>query len=119
MGAIEEQEEESKPIELEKRRKRGDLDQSQKHTRRGVFTPKTSKAAPERLIETAEKGTEGSSVFAHVPSSPLGSMVRSSSKIKHSVIPTSKNGDRVPVIEMPTEAFYLSFSQVESLPYYL
>ena len=85
--------------ETSRKRKRGDSDQNQMPPKRSLFTPKTSKAAPERLSGTAEEVIEGSSVVAHAPSSPLRSIARSSSKIKYSNPPTSKKGDRVPVIK--------------------
>ena len=140
------QEEESEPIELKKpansppptfkldrhtipimyvgndlpetsgKRKRGHLDQNEEPARRRVFTPKTSKAAPERQKETAQKVTRESSVVAHVPSAPLGSVGRPSSKIKHSIVSTSKIGESIPLIQNTIGAFSSSSPKMEVTP---
>ena len=127
--AVEQQEDESMPIELEQpanslapifgqnrhtipviyvgndlpeastKRKRGNLGQSQEAVRRRPFAPKTPTTALGRPMGTAAKVTERSSAVAHVPSSPLGTVERPSSKIKRSVISTSEDGQSIPIFE--------------------
>ncbi|KAM0794518.1 hypothetical protein BDR22DRAFT_977713 [Usnea florida] len=130
--AVEQQEDESMPIELEQpanslapifgqdrhtipviyvgndlpetstKRKRDNLGQSQEPVTRRPFAPKTSKTALGRPMGTAVEVTERSSAVAHVPSSPLGTVERPSSKIKRSVISTPKMDKTFRLSRIPT-----------------